>query len=438
MSEASSSPDPVAGPRPSLGRIFWVFLVMGATSLGGGVVGYLRTGLVVRNNWLDDVTFVELLSISQTLPGLNATNMSILVGDRLRGAWGASSPPGHVPARRHADDRGRLCLRHRRRRSLVEGLPARHRRRRLGLIVVVMVQLGSRVLKGFADYVIVLATAAAVALLPRAGALRPDRAGIVAIWWHRPREGKVHTRPRTPHRSARGTTNEAARRYRGRLRLSLAAHRRRRHGGLPELKTLTVDTYHWVTFPEMLHFYSLGQLAPGPNMMMVVSIGAVVAGLPGAAVALIAFFLPTGILTWGDRPDLDPSRDLALAAGDPDRARVGLGRPGAGRRHHHGPRRRHRRACGPAIAIVVFVLLLKTKINPAYPIVASGLVGFLAHWLLSGPPPWVSACHRAARRRGTPMATVLPAVVRQPLFHSPLSTTSSMRRVPRPCGTSLA
>ena len=62
---------------------------MGATSLGGGVVGYLRTGLVVRQRWLDDVTFVELLSISQTLPGLNATNMSILVGDRLRGAWGA-------------------------------------------------------------------------------------------------------------------------------------------------------------------------------------------------------------------------------------------------------------------------------------------------------------------------------------------------------------
>ena len=34
-----------------------------------------------------------------------------------------------------------------------------------------------------------------------------------------------------------------------------------------------------------------------------------------------------------------------------------------------------------AIAIVVFFLLLKTKINPAYPIVASGLVGVLAYWL---------------------------------------------------------
>ena len=120
------------GAAPALaGRIFWVFLVMGATSLGGGVVGYLRTGLVVRQRWLDDVTFVELLSISQTLPGLNATNMSILVGDRLRGGWGALLAtlgmclPGATLMTAAA-----YRLRRRRRRSLVEGLPARHRRRR--------------------------------------------------------------------------------------------------------------------------------------------------------------------------------------------------------------------------------------------------------------------------------------------------------------------
>lgn len=148
----------------------------------------------------------------------------------------------------------------------------------------------------------------------------------------------------------------------------------------PELKTLTVDTYHWVTFPEMLHFYSLGQLAPGPNMMMVVSIGAVVAGLPGAAVALIAFFLPTGILTWAIgrlwihlatwrwRPAIQTglgsvSVGLVLAGA------IIMGR-GAVTDVLWG-----------AIALVVFVLLLKTKVNPAYPIVASGLVGVLAHWL---------------------------------------------------------
>src|SRR5688500_469039 len=82
MSVASSA-------APSLWRVFRVFFLLGATSIGGGVVGYLRSSLVVRQRWLDDAAFVELLSISQTLPGLNATNMSILVGDRLRGTAGA-------------------------------------------------------------------------------------------------------------------------------------------------------------------------------------------------------------------------------------------------------------------------------------------------------------------------------------------------------------
>ena len=121
----------------------------------------------------------------------------------------------------------------------------------------------------------------------------------------------------------------------------------------PELKTLTVDTYHWVSFPEMLHFYSLGQLAPGPNMMMVVSIGAiaaqagvpnVAAGLTGAAVALIAFFLPTGILTWVIGRVWTHLATWRWRPAIQTRTGLGLGRPGAGRRHHHGPRRDHQRA----------------------------------------------------------------------------------------------
>lgn len=148
----------------------------------------------------------------------------------------------------------------------------------------------------------------------------------------------------------------------------------------PELKTLTVDVHHWMTFSELLHFYSLGQLAPGPNMMMVASIGAVVAGLPGAAVALVAFFLPTGILTlaigrlwthlatWRWRPAVQTglgsvSVGLVLAGA------IIMGRGALTDLLYVG------------VALVVFFLLLKTKINPAYPIVASGLIGMLAHWL---------------------------------------------------------
>lgn len=187
MSDAA--PPSAPPPPPSLGRIFWVFLVMGATSLGGGVVGYLRSGLVVRERWLDDVTFVELLSISQTLPGLNATNMSILVGDRLRGGWGALLAtlgmclPGAVlmTAAAFAYDMGGDTPAT---KAFLHGIAAGA----LGLIVVVMVQLGSRVLRGIADYVFMLATAAAVAVFGVQVPYVLVAAGVVAIWWHRPRD----------------------------------------------------------------------------------------------------------------------------------------------------------------------------------------------------------------------------------------------------------
>ena len=68
--------------------IFLQFLIIGATSFGG-VVPYLREGLITKNHWVDDKEFVELLSISQSLPGLNATNMAVLLGDRLKGWLGA-------------------------------------------------------------------------------------------------------------------------------------------------------------------------------------------------------------------------------------------------------------------------------------------------------------------------------------------------------------
>jgi chromate transporter len=81
--------DASRAPQVSIARIFLAFLTIGATSLGGGVIGYLRSSLVVSLKWVDDETFVELLSICQSLPGLNSSNMAILVGDRLRGGAGA-------------------------------------------------------------------------------------------------------------------------------------------------------------------------------------------------------------------------------------------------------------------------------------------------------------------------------------------------------------
>lgn len=82
MSDPSSSGVP-------LGRIFRVFALIGVTSFGGGIVAYLRRALVEKEKWLDAGEFMAALEISQTLPGLNSTNMSVIVGRRLRGPLGA-------------------------------------------------------------------------------------------------------------------------------------------------------------------------------------------------------------------------------------------------------------------------------------------------------------------------------------------------------------
>lgn len=66
---------------------------------------------------------------------------------------------------------------------------------------------------------------------------------------------------------------------------------------LPEMQRMTVTQFHWVTEKQFRDIYSLGQVAPGPNMLMVMVIGYRVAGYLGAMVVTFAFFLPDCILT---------------------------------------------------------------------------------------------------------------------------------------------
>jgi chromate transporter len=53
-------------------------------------MGAIRREVVRLNKWVDDDTFLEILSLAQLLPGSNPTNVAVLVGARLRGAIGAT------------------------------------------------------------------------------------------------------------------------------------------------------------------------------------------------------------------------------------------------------------------------------------------------------------------------------------------------------------
>ena len=171
----------------SIARIFLEFLTIGTTSFGS-VVPYLRGSLVSKQQWLSDKEFVEMLSISQSLPGLNATNMAILVGQKLNGALGAIVAvlgiclPGSLLMfvvgifyRIHGD--------HAWATGALKGVAAAS----VGLVLSTVVQLSKKSLEERFDYLFVILTVVAVNRLHQSVLITLVVVGLMAVLWHRPR-----------------------------------------------------------------------------------------------------------------------------------------------------------------------------------------------------------------------------------------------------------
>ena len=78
------------GQPPGLWAIFLAFLRLGCTSFGGGTAGWLYRDIVLRRRWLDDSTFLAMLTVGQALPGSNGIKLTVLIGQHLHGVAGAS------------------------------------------------------------------------------------------------------------------------------------------------------------------------------------------------------------------------------------------------------------------------------------------------------------------------------------------------------------
>ena len=180
--------EPAPPARVSLRAIFQTFLLIGATSFGGGVVAYLREMLVEKQRWLDDEEFLGALEISQTLPGLNATNMSIIVGDRLRQVPGALAAffgmvlPGTLVVM----ILGILYGQHSH-NAWVTGALAGVAAAAVGLLLAVTIQIGRKEMTGALDVLLALVTCVAVSELHVPLYIALLVIGPVAIWMYRPR-----------------------------------------------------------------------------------------------------------------------------------------------------------------------------------------------------------------------------------------------------------
>jgi chromate transporter len=91
MQEPSGSPAGVATRSGSTAEVLVAFLRLGLTSFGGPIahLGYFHEEFVVRRKWLDEKTYVDLVALSQFLPGPASSKVGIALGLSRAGYAGA-------------------------------------------------------------------------------------------------------------------------------------------------------------------------------------------------------------------------------------------------------------------------------------------------------------------------------------------------------------
>lgn len=72
-------------------QLFFSFLRIGAFTFGGGwaMISLIEREVVDNKKWIPREEFLDLLAVAQSLPGILAVNISVAVGDRLRGMKGS-------------------------------------------------------------------------------------------------------------------------------------------------------------------------------------------------------------------------------------------------------------------------------------------------------------------------------------------------------------
>lgn len=77
--------------KPILWPLFLTFLKIGAFTFGGGwaMISIIKREIVEKHRWIEGSEFLDLLALAQSMPGILAVNISVVVGDKLRSLRGS-------------------------------------------------------------------------------------------------------------------------------------------------------------------------------------------------------------------------------------------------------------------------------------------------------------------------------------------------------------
>jgi len=290
------------------------FLKIGALSYGGpAIMGLMQTEFQEKRGWLSKDRFLEGLALVNMLPGPGATQLGIFLGYVRAGWWGgaiaglcfilpalvvmltlaaAYAEFGSVPVAK----------------DVFYGLgPAV-----VGIFAVAIYRLGRNAVGdrwqgGIAAAAALAAAFTSLGIVPTlllAGALGVARygnrrAGIVSlvlttalVLLARRAGGALDPAAWTLFTPGTGGLTDIAVFFFGVGAFTFG-------GGLSLLAFMqdqVVDQLHWLTDREFLDGLALGQLTPGPILMVAAFVGYKVAGAAGALAAAVAIFLPSFLL----------------------------------------------------------------------------------------------------------------------------------------------
>ena len=341
MSSVSSLPSNTSGEatRPtapgSVGEVFRVFLKLGLTSFGGPIahLGYFREELVVRRKWIDEPSYIDLVALCQFLPGPASSqvgfSLGILRGNGLLGglaAWLGFTMPSALILLAFALSAAAFTG------PLAEGFL--HGLKLVAVAVVAQAVWGmtrtltpdrARAMIALAAIAVVVIFAgsfgqiAAIALGAVAG-LRLCRGEPAALSGHLrfpvSRRGGAASLVLfgalflIPLVISGGGGQQAVALFEAFYRSGALVF----GGGHVVLPLLQAETVApgWVTNETFLAGYGLAQAVPGPLFTFAAYLGAVMEptpnGVAGAAIALVAIFLPGMLLVYGMLPFWDELR----------------------------------------------------------------------------------------------------------------------------------
>lgn len=77
--------------RGVLFNLFFTFFKIGTFTFGGGwaMISIIEREIVDKHKWLERESFLDLLAVVQSLPGILAVNIAVAIGDKLKGGKGS-------------------------------------------------------------------------------------------------------------------------------------------------------------------------------------------------------------------------------------------------------------------------------------------------------------------------------------------------------------